>query len=252
MAQLKFADVSKKIGRVKAETKSIAEEIFLAAQKAGHEVWYIWGMGTSADHKTGNALDLMVRNEAAGDFVRNYIWTHRKRLRLKHVIWEQHITSTVVQPGKRRKMEDRGNPTANHFDHPHVLFFPGKYQPLPVEKPPVAKPAPKPTESKRLLAIDGDLGELTIRRWQEVMGTPVDGVISKKSSLVEAVQRRLKATVDHTLVVDGDGSSLDFGVPRKTVEALQRYLRRPITRRLSSENSDTIKALQRRLNEGHF
>lgn len=134
-----FEDVSKRIGNVKPETKSIARELFEVAKKAGHEVWYIWGQGTSAEHKTGLALDLMVRNEAAGDFVRDYLWTHRKRLRLRHVIWEQHITSTVTQPGVRRKMADRGNPTANHYDHIHCWHFAGSYQ-----APPVAAPAPKP------------------------------------------------------------------------------------------------------------
>ena len=45
----------------------------------------------------------MVNDEAAGDFVRDYVWANRKRLGLEHVIWEQHITSTKVQPFGRRK-----------------------------------------------------------------------------------------------------------------------------------------------------
>lgn len=240
--------VSSRLGKVDPETKLIAEEIYKATKKAGHDIWFMWGMGTSADHKTGNALDLMVRNEASGDFVRNYIWTHRKRLRLKHVIWEQHITSTVTQPGVRRKMADRGNPTANHFDHPHVLFFPGKYQAPPAAAP--SKPAAPSTPNK--VTVNGNLDTATIKLWQKVMGTPVDGKISEESALVEAVQKQLKRTVDSRLVVDGDGDSLAFGVQRKTVEALQRYLKVHITRRLSEKNSDTIKELQRRLNTGRF
>jgi hypothetical protein len=88
----------------------------------------MWGMGSSSEHATGRALDFMVRNEAAGDWIRNYIWNNRKRLRLQHVIWEQHITSTVTSPGVRRKMADRGSVTENHMDHVHVLFFSGSYQ----------------------------------------------------------------------------------------------------------------------------
>jgi hypothetical protein len=242
-----WASVSAKIGKVKPETKSIAKEIYEAAKKAGHDIWYIWGMGTSTEHKTGLALDLMVRNEAAGDWVRNYIWANRKRLRLRHVIWEQHITSTVTQPGVRRKMEDRGDPTANHYDHNHVWFFSGKYQ------PPSSTPSTPSTPSQpEKLAVDGALGPKTIRRWQQVMGTPVDGKISENSSLVKAVQTVLKKKVDDRLVVDGDGNSLDFGVSRKTVGALQRYLKVPVTQKISSTNSQTIKALQRRLNEGRF
>lgn len=237
--------VSSKLGRVKPETKSIAKEIYEAAKEAGHEIWFMWGMGTSADHKTGNALDLMVRNKAAGDWVRNYIWKHRKRLRLKHVIWWQHITSTVTSPGKVRPMEDRGNPTANHKDHPHALFFGGKYQPPSESKPSTpAKPAH--------LAVDGDLGPKTIRRWQEVMKTPVDGKIDPKdSALVRAVQRRLRDTVDSRLKIDGVGIKQD-GLAYNTVGALQRYLKVPVTKRLSRSNSTTVKALQRRLNEDRF
>src|SRR5688572_2888955 len=56
------------------------------------------------------------------------------------------------------------------------------------------------------LEIDGELGPKTIRRWQQVMGTPVDGVIDpERSSLVAAVQAKLKATVDSRLQIDGQG-----------------------------------------------
>lgn len=143
--------VSKDIGHVHPETLSKAKEIWNAAKAAGHEIWYIWGMGSSAEHKTGRALDLMVRNEAAGDWVYAYVWKNRARLRLQHVIWEQHITSTVTKPGQRRLMEDRGNSTKNHYDHNHVLFLVGAYvapghtpSKPPVVKPPAPKPPTKP------------------------------------------------------------------------------------------------------------
>jgi hypothetical protein len=123
-----YATVSAKLGKVQAATKSISKEIYDEAKKAGHEIWYMWGMGSSSEHATGRALDFMVRNEAAGDWIRNYIWKNRQRLRLQHVIWEQHITSTVTQPGVRRKMADRGSVTENHMDHVHVLFFSGSYK----------------------------------------------------------------------------------------------------------------------------
>lgn len=136
-----YATVSEKLGKVDSATKSISKELYDAAKEAGHEIWYMWGMGSSSEHATGRALDLMVRNEKAGDWIRNYIWKHRKRLRLQHVIWEQHITSTVTQPGVRRKMANRGSVTENHMDHVHVLFFKGSYQkPGATEKPPTSKP----------------------------------------------------------------------------------------------------------------
>ena len=144
-----FAYVSSKLGPVTPATKSIALEVFKTARAAGHDIWFMWGYDPNSrntEHHSKRALDIMVRNEAAGDFIRNYIWANRKRLRLRHVIWEQHITSTVVRPGVRRKMSDRGNATQNHYDHVHAWFFDGSYQ------PPKSAPAPsKPSGVRTLL-----------------------------------------------------------------------------------------------------
>lgn len=214
-----FAFASSKLGKVAPETHSIAREIHAAAAKEGHDIWFMWGMGSSGEHATGHALDLMVKNEAAGDFVRNYIWANRARLRLRHVIWEQHITSTVVQPGVRRLMGDRGNSTENHFDHNHVWFYPGPYQAPSLVKP-VVKPKPKPkpapgkkpvvkvrtlrrgsegADVKRLqselnrvfpgypgpkLVVDGDFGKNTeddVKEFQRRAGLTPDGVVGPKT-----------------------------------------------------------------------
>jgi hypothetical protein len=110
-------------------------------------------------------------------------------------------------------------------------------------------PPPLPDEE---LVVDGVLGSKTIAKWQKVMGTTVDGVIDQDDSeLVRAVQRRLKETVDHRLVVDGQGIYQN-GKPYKTVGALQRYLKSPVDQVLSVPVSQCIKALQRRLNEDRF
>ena len=66
-----WAHASSKLGAINPATRSKAKEIFDAAQKAGHDIWFMWGMGGGSEHGSGNALDLMVRNEAGGDFVRN-------------------------------------------------------------------------------------------------------------------------------------------------------------------------------------
>lgn len=101
------------------------------------------------------------------------------------------------------------------------------------------------------LEIDGKLGPKTIAKWQQVMGTKVDGKISDDSQLVRAVQQKLKDTVDHRLVVDGEGIRQD-GKRYKTVGALQRYLGVPVDQIISTPVSRTVKALQRRLNENRF
>ena len=113
-------------------------------------------------------------------------------------------------------------------------------------------PSTTPPATDKPLKIDDQLGPLTIAKWQKVMGTPVDGFISKPTSkLVAAVQRKLKSTVDSTLVVDGNGIFQD-GKRYKTVFALQRYLKAPVDGFLTVGMSETIKQLQRRLNEGWF
>lgn len=238
---MSLAYVTSRLGSVKPETRAIAEELYNAAKKAGHDIWFMWGMGTSAEHKTGLALDLMVHNNAAGDFVRNYLWTNRKRLRLRHVIWEQHITSTVNQPGVRRKMEDRGNPTANHFDHVHTWHFGGEYQPPAADKlgPPFDRP----------LAVDGILGQHTIMAWQRQLNVPMTGVMDETT--IKAVQTKLRNTVDHRIEVDGKGIKQGGGYSR-TVAGLQRYLKSPVDGVISSPVSQVVKALQRRLKENRF
>ena len=148
-----FDTISRTLGAVKPEARSVAREIFEAAKAAGHEIWAMWGYDPNAsnsEHHSGLGLDLMVRNEAAGDWIRNYVWANRARLRLRHVIWEQHITSTVTQPGVRRLMADRGNTTANHYDHNHILLFPGAYQPP--SGGGSTTPPPKGTKSVNTLA----------------------------------------------------------------------------------------------------
>jgi hypothetical protein len=183
----------------------------------------------------------MSHNNAAGDFVRNYLWTHRKRLRLRHVIWEQRITSTVNQPGKVRLMEDRGNPTANHFDHVHTWHFAGAYQ-APSGYP-LGPPFDKP------LAVDGVLGQHTIMAWQRQLNVPMTGNLDQVT--IKAVQTKLKATVDSRLVVDGEGLAQD-GKITKTVAALQRYLKSPVDGKMDKPVSQVVKALQRRLKENRF
>ena len=113
----------------------------------------------------------------------------------------------------------------------------GLLHPAPAAAP---KPAAKPAGPAQL-KVDGDLGPETIKRWQAVMKTTVDGKISKPSSLIKAVQERLNA-YGARLKADGILGSI-------TIKALQRYLG-------VDQDGDlgpvTVKALQTRLNHGKF
>lgn len=106
---------------------------------------------------------------------------------------------------------------------------------------PAAAPAPKPKAVPQKLEVDGKLGPQTISEWQRLVGTPVDGEISKPSVLIERVQKVLNGW--------GHGLKRDGLLGRKTVMALQKYLG---CRQDGGLGPDTICALQRRLNAGRF
>jgi hypothetical protein len=103
------------------------------------------------------------------------------------------------------------------------------------------------------LDTDGKLGPLTIRAWQHIMGTTVDGMITPppgRSELVAAVQRRLNA---FGAVLDVDGQGIEQGGRwSHTTQALQRYLGTPVDGLISAPVSDVVKAVQGRLNLGWF
>lgn len=71
-----------------------------------------------------------------------------------------------------------------------------------VSAPPVrSAPAPRPTapDGQDLLDVDGEWGSRTVARFQQVMGTPIDGVLDDDgSACIEAFQRFLNGAVgDH-------------------------------------------------------
>ncbi|WP_172174336.1 ligand-binding protein SH3 [Brevibacterium sp. CT2-23B] len=74
--------------------------------------------GTGSDHNTGEAVDIMITG-STGDRIAEYLIQNQSALNVKYVIWKQRIW----MPGQGWKgMEDRGDATANHFDHVHASF----------------------------------------------------------------------------------------------------------------------------------
>lgn len=111
--------------------------------------------------------------------------------------------------------------------------------------------APPVSVSTGLLE-DGKLGYNTIKRWQQIMGTGQDGVISTPvSDLVTAVQKELNLKINAGLTVDGNGVFQD-GKFYHTAKALQQYLGTPQDGIISTPVSQAVKALQIRLNTGSF
>ena len=126
----------------------------------------------------------------------------------------------------------------------------------PVPAPAPAAPAAPAAPRIPQIAVDGVIGVATVKRWQSVMGTTVDGVISNQfavnyrpaliavnhnrpfgqSQLVRAVQRAVGTTADGLL-------------GQQTIMAIQRRLGVAADGILGRE---TAEALQRRLNDGRF
>lgn len=113
-----------------------------------------------------------------------------------------------------------------------------------------AQPAPSTPQ----IAVDGVAGPATIKRWQQVLGTPVDGVVSGQLNVnyrpaLTAVQHGNGGSTLIRKVQSILGTTQDGLFGPNTIKALQRYL---------GVNADgifgpqTVKALQNRLNTGRF
>ncbi|OCW87529.1 transglycosylase [Nocardia farcinica] len=75
------------------------------------------------DHPSGRAVDVMIPNYtsaqgiALGNAVNKYILDNKRHFKLEYTIWRQTYYPAV---GKSNIMNDRGDPTQNHFDHVHA------------------------------------------------------------------------------------------------------------------------------------
>jgi uncharacterized protein YraI len=75
--------------------------------------------GDDGDHGTGRAVDITVSGEPGWDITR-YVQAHARDLGVTYVIYQQQIWFVGDPAGQWKAMEDRGDKTANHFDHVHV------------------------------------------------------------------------------------------------------------------------------------
>jgi hypothetical protein len=77
----------------------------------------------ASDHPHGNAIDVMTHGDTRmGRAVAERFRQNHQELGVKYVIYQQQIASPRTG-WQWQPMRDRGNPTANHMDHPHISFY---------------------------------------------------------------------------------------------------------------------------------
>ncbi|MBB5491314.1 phage tail tip lysozyme [Nocardiopsis metallicus] len=78
-------------------------------------------------HHVGLAVDFMValdgEGKKTGDALAQYVIDNHEELgNVRYVIWQQRIWNLSAGDTDWQPMEDRGSPTQNHMDHPHVSW----------------------------------------------------------------------------------------------------------------------------------
>ncbi len=95
---------------------------FLRAKFGVRTVGGVGSRPGPSDHPRGLALDFMTYGDTAkGDRLSAYAVQNAAHLAMKYIIWKQRINKGDGWKG----MPDRGSPTANHMDHPHISFLDG-------------------------------------------------------------------------------------------------------------------------------
>lgn len=219
---------TKYLGGVQPATRAICVEVLDYLKRNGTPlpahpdkgepvVWGKSGDPKNTEHYSGRALDFMC-SESVGNEIVAYLWRHRQRLGLTHMIWRQRIKSTRVDPGVWRKQADRGSWTNNHMDHVHALFSgkspgrapadagsagssAGSAPPFPLPRGHYFGPRSGPVSS-----VSGYYSHRAdLRRWQAQMRRrgwriSADGLWGGQSaSVLKAFQREKGLTVDGLL-----------------------------------------------------
>ncbi len=89
----------------------------IAAKFGVDEIGGRAGRSGTSDHPSGLALDFMV-DTSTGNAIADYVLANQSEFNVKYVIWRQRYNDGSGWS----TMEDRGDATANHYDHVHVSF----------------------------------------------------------------------------------------------------------------------------------
>lgn len=78
-----------------------------------------WRDDSGSYHSQGRAIDAMISGEAGWE-VANWARSHAAELGITEVVYAQKIWTAQRASEGWRSMPDRGNDTANHYDHVHL------------------------------------------------------------------------------------------------------------------------------------
>ncbi|AYD82130.1 tail length tape measure protein [Gordonia phage Turuncu] len=82
------------------------------------------------EHSSGRALDVMVTELGGktGDEVTDFSMANHKNYPVNWTIWKQMMH--YPPDGRTEGMDDRGSPTQNHMDHPHIFYSENQKGPI--------------------------------------------------------------------------------------------------------------------------
>ena len=80
------------------------------------------GYRGDGEHSDGRAIDIMVSG-SYGQQIADWLVANASSLQVRDVIYAQQIWTPERAGEGWRYMEDRGSPTANHYDHVHVAVY---------------------------------------------------------------------------------------------------------------------------------
>ena len=209
-----FMDSTTDIGALRSDAKLKAQGVAIAE---GLAVYY------NLKPKTGSAgkpAPSPTKSVASGTY------TVKKGDTLSAIAGKNNTTVAILQ-------KDNGIKDANLIKVGQVLKFGAQKAPAKSVSVSTSKVVAKP---KEILVVDGYLGKATYSALQRYFGTYVDGIISRPSPVVKALQKLLGVTQDGYW-----GADTNRALQRRFGTYVDGVISRP---------SPVIKELQRRLNKG--
>jgi murein DD-endopeptidase MepM/ murein hydrolase activator NlpD len=140
-----------------------------------------------SDHSSGRAVDVMISSAwpnyraatavSYGDRMAAWIAANHQQLGVRYIIWRQRIWNVERASEGWRPMSDRGNPTANHYDHLHVSTYGDAAKPVEPDTGASDVQAVMPVERYTITARFGQVGSWaryhTGLDFAAAIGTPV-------------------------------------------------------------------------------